>query len=266
MMSPGDVVAALPGARRISGVERIKHGLTNESWLVTTDQDVLVVRLSNTSEESLQINRASEALILDAVAAAGIGPEILWCDPTQHVLVTRYMGPTWTDADAASADNITRIATVLRRLHALAPPGGLHNVDLLIVIDGYLKTLDDHAVHRDATNASMRGRAREIANTLQRDSVSRLCHNDVHALNVVDADTGGLHLIDWEYAGLGERMFDLASICTYHRYDKAQREQLLLAYTAVSDRIGTHRLELACWLFEYIRELWTEVRALPAAA
>jgi thiamine kinase len=244
-------------------VERIKHGLTNESWLVSTDQDVLVVRMSNTSEESLQINRASEALILGAVADAGIGPEVLLCDPARHLLVTSYMGPTWSEADAAFGDNIVRIAAVLRRLHALAPPQGLHSVDLLAVIDGYLQTLDENSVHCAATVSAMRIRSREIASMLQRDSVARLCHNDVHALNIV-ATQDGLRLIDWEYAGLGERMFDLASICIYHGYDKAQRERLLLAYTAVSDRIGMHRLELACWLFEYIRDLWTAVRELPA--
>jgi len=262
-MLPGDVAAALPGGRKVREVERIKHGLTNESWLVSTDQDVLVVRMSNTSEESLQINRASEALILGAVADAGIGPEVLLCDPARHLLVTSYMGPTWSEADAAFGDNIVRIAAVLRRLHALAPPQGLHSVDLLAVIDGYLQTLDENSVHCAATVSAMRIRSREIASMLQRDSVARLCHNDVHALNIV-ATQDGLRLIDWEYAGLGERMFDLASICIYHGYDKAQRERLLLAYTAVSDRIGMHRLELACWLFEYIRDLWTAVRELPA--
>lgn len=263
-MSPGDLAAALPGGRKVRGVERIKHGLTNESWLVSTDQDLLVVRMSNTSEQSLQINRASEALILGAVADAGIGPEVLLCDPERHLLVTTFMGPTWSDEDAAFGDNIVRVAAVLRRLHALSPPSGLHNVDLLKVIDGYLRTLDENSVYCAATVSAMRARAREVASMLQRDSVARLCHNDVHALNIVDT-RAGLRLIDWEYAGLGERMFDLASLCIYHGYDKVQREQLLLAYTAVSDRIGMHRLELACWLFDYIRDLWTAVRELPPA-
>lgn len=260
-MSPGEVVAGLPGARQVQSVERIKHGLTNESWLVTSDADALVVRMSNTSERPLQINRASEALILDAVAEAGIGPDVILCDPARHLLVTRFMGPTWSDEDTSSGDNIVRIAAVLRRLHALAPPQGLHSVDLLVSVDGYLRTLDENSVYCAATVTSMRNRAREVANMLQRDSVARLCHNDVHALNVVDTPDG-LRLIDWEYAGLGERMFDLASICVHQNYDKTRREQLLLAYAAVSDRVGMHRLELACWLFDYIRDLWTAVREL----
>ena len=48
------------------------------------------------------------------------------------------------------------------------------------------------------------------------------CHNDVHHLNVVGGDE--LRLIDWEYAGAGEPLFDLASVCVYHGYDRTRRE------------------------------------------
>lgn len=259
-MSPGEIAALVPGIGAIAGIERIKHGLTNESWLVQASAGALVVRVSNTLEASLQIHRESEALILEAVARAGIGPEILLCDPARHLLVTRYMGPTWTDADAVRDGNIARIAALLRRLHALAPPAGLHSVELRAVVDGYLATLREHGVQPTDGSAALWSRAYEVAELLQQNSSARLCHNDVHALNVVDAREGGLRLIDWEYAGLGEPMFDLASICVYHDYDKDRRMRLLRAYEPGADETNAGRLELACWLFAYIRDLWTAVR------
>lgn len=265
-MSPGEIAALVPGVGSVTGVERIKHGLTNESWLVQTDAGALVVRVSNTSEASLQIHRESEALILEAVARAGIGPEILLCDPAQHLLVTRYMGPTWTDADAVRDGNITRIAAVLRRLHALTPPAGLHRVDLKAVVDGYLATLHEHGVQSTDSSKVLWSRAREAAEALQHNSSPCLCHNDVHALNIVNAGKGRLRLIDWEYAGLGESYFDLAAICVYHNYDKDQRIRLLCAYDPGADQMNAGYLQLACWLFAYIRDLWTAVRALPERA
>jgi hypothetical protein len=39
-----------------------------------------------------------------------------------------------------------------------------------------------------------------------------------------------------------------------------QREQLLSSYTALTELTTWHRLELACWLFDYVRELWMAVR------
>lgn len=243
---------------RIDGVERIKHGLTNESWLVRSDAGAFVVRQSNTSEESLQINRRSEALILDIVARADIGPEVIRCDPERHLLVTRYAGATWTDAQATDAANIDRVAMLLRRLHALPLPRGIHAVDLASVIRDYAQTLDSHG---KTTGISLRPRAEQMTAFLSAEPQLSLCHNDIHALNIVD--DGTLRLIDWEYAGLGERLFDLASICVYHRFPKPHREHLLLGYLSDPDPQAEHRLEVCCWLFEYIRDLWTAVRELP---
>lgn len=267
-MSPADVAAALPGidVGRIESIERLKHGLTNESWLVRTERDALVIRHSNAEEESLQIDRASEAAILAAVAQAGIGPEVVRCDPAQHILVTRYAGSTWSESDAVKPENIRRIAGLLRRLHGLQPPAGAQHVDLEAAVGGYLNTLDEHGVPCAIAAPALRRRARDIATTLKRDASTCLCHNDIHALNIID--DGTLRLIDWEYAGLGESFFDLASLCVYHRYGRQQREQLLLAYAnhaAQPDAQQLHRLELACWLFDYVRDLWTEVRKGIAA-
>jgi thiamine kinase len=105
---------------------------------------------------------------------------------------------------------------------------------------------------------SLRDRAQQVALKLRENSAATLCHNDVHHLNVTD--DGNLRLIDWEYAGVGQRLFDLASVCVYHNYDKLQREQLLSAYTSLTELTTWHRLELACWLFDYVRDLWMAVR------
>ena len=94
-------------------------------------------------------------------------------------------------------------------------------------------------------------------------SIPCLCHNDVHHLNVVGR--GEPMLIDWEYAGSGDPAFDLASVCVYHRYGPAQRSLLLDAYGAAGRGVDAERLERACWIFEYVRDLWTAVRGLDEA-
>jgi thiamine kinase len=242
----------------ITAVERIKHGLTNESWLVRTSADAVVVRVSNAAEDALQIDRQSEAAILTVASAAGIGAPVLLCDPANHVLVTRYLGETWTLADASRGDNLVRLAATLRRLHRIEIPAGVRRVELLASVEGYLSTLDQWGVRGALTEQSVRDRAREAARTLDETSVASLCHNDVHYLNIVDS--GELRLIDWEYAGAGERCFDLASACVYHGYDKRLRDGFLSAYYARPDDAAVRRLELACGLFEYIRDLWMAVR------
>ena len=246
------------GTGAIRDIEPIKHGLTNRSWLVTTDGDRFVVRISDASAEELQIDRNSEAGVLQLVSRAGIGPDVLRSDPERGILVTRYLGATWSERDAHSNENIDRLAGLLRRLHALDFPGSVRTVDLATTVHGYLRTLDERGIRSGLTLPSLRECADKAAMQLRKGSTACLCHNDVHHLNVVDGDS--LRLIDWEYAGVGEPLFDLASLCVYHRYRRSQRERLLSAYAASSETVSWHRLELACWLFDYIRDLWMAVR------
>jgi thiamine kinase-like enzyme len=259
--APAQVVAVARdlGAGQIRDIEPIKHGLTNRSWLVSTDSDRFVVRISDAgSAADLQIDRNSEAAVLEVVARADIGPEVLRCDPAQGVLVTRYLGATWTEADAQADENIDRLAAVLHRLHELDIPADVRSVDLATTVHGYLRTLDERGIANELSRPELRRQAEEAATQLRNGSVSCLCHNDVHHLNIVGSEK--IRLIDWEYAGVGEPLFDLASVCVYHSYQPRQRERLLGAYAAPSAAINRERLDLACWLFGYIRDLWLAVR------
>jgi aminoglycoside phosphotransferase (APT) family kinase protein len=258
-MSPADIAASAlrVSASDVVAVEPIKHGLTNESWLVRTRSDAVVVRISASSDDALRIDRPSEARVLAIVASAGVGAPVIRSDPERRLLVTRYAGPSWSYEEAREHANIVRAAALLVRLHRLDAPG-VRTVDLAATIEGYLSTLTLAGAGGDLTRQSLRERAHEAANVLRRDAATRLCHNDVHHLNIVGGDE--LRLIDWEYAGVGEPLFDLAALCVYHGYERTRRELLLTSYSADAGPDRESRLDQALWLFEYIRELWTAVR------
>jgi thiamine kinase-like enzyme len=247
-MLPRDLAARALGieAGAIVSVCSIKHGLTNESWLVRTANDAVVVRTSNRQWASLQIDRIAESLVLDAVAQAGIGPEVVAFDLSRGLLVTRYLGPTCTQPQMHEARFIVR------------PPHDVREVHLPSVVAGYLGTLDTLSRGSSLTSAEMRNRGLTLATEIAESFSPRLCHNDVHHLNLVDRDP--LRLIDWEYAGVGEPFFDLASVCIYHDYSLQQRTQLLQAYAGSTTACDIERLAKCCWLFEYVRDLWIEVR------
>ena len=259
--SPAEIAASALGAsvESIVAVERIKHGLTNQSWRVRTASDVVVVRVSTADEDALRIDRESEAKILGVVAAAGIGAPVLRCDPAHHILVTRYLGPSWTLDDAATPHNIERLARLLLRLHAMPAPPAVREVDLRKTFEGYAATLNAHGAGGELAASTLQRRAAELTTLLRQNAAPALCHNDVHHLNIIDS--GELRLIDWEYAGRGDPLFDLASVCVYHRYARAERAALLGAYAGKYEGALDIRLDAALWLFEYIRDLWLAVRA-----
>jgi len=245
----------------LAAPERIKNGLTNESWLVRGVQDAVVVRLSNRKVYALQINRISEAQVLHAVAAAGIGAPVLRCEPDRHVLVTRYVtGRGWTSRDVRTLANLQRIADLLKKLHALPVPAGVQTLDLMESVRGYWNTLLERGLTASAGTPKVRERARENIANLAADVEPCLCHNDVHHLNIIDA--GQLRLVDWEYAGVGDPYFDLASVCCYHALSDDLRRALLRAYWGYYSSDSFNRLQRMCWVFNYIRDLWFAVREM----
>jgi len=249
---------------RVEKVVRLKGGLTNASWHVTAAGNDIVVRISTADEEALQIHRLSECRVLAAVEQAGLGPQVLRCDPAARVLVTRYIpGTVWTHDHAVLPENIGRIAGLLKALHALDIRSDVADTDLPAILRHYWASLARLGLP-DPAGCWARDEMLCIAQELSRDGTRRLCHNDVHHLNVLD--TGRLKLIDWEYAGIGSPWFDLASLSCNHRYDDAQRRHLLRAYTGRDDGGAAARLNLACRLFDYVSRLWQAVRGNSANA
>ncbi len=55
------------------------------------------------------------------------------------------------------------------------------------------------------------------------------CHNDLLAGNMLfDGET--LCIVDWEYAGMGDRFFDLGNLAVNNGFDEAAEESLLESY------------------------------------
>ena len=242
----------------IERAERLKGGLTNDSWLVSAGDRQVVVRISTADDHSLKIDRMSESLALAAAQQAGVGPDVLLLDMEERLLVTRFLpGQVWSCEEARKTYNIRRLANVLARVHAATVPQGIAILDYQGILQDYWRTLERRG-EVEPTDPWNRKELLEMARVLSTGTARCLCHNDVHHLNVVDA--GRLWLLDWEYAGIGDPYFDLASVCCYHAYDEAMSRQLLHDYLGRDDDTAYTRLELACRLFEYIRRLWLAVR------
>ena len=47
------------------------------------------------------------------------------------------------------------------------------------------------------------------------------CHNDL--LNANFLDDGAIRIVDWEYAGMGDRFFDLANLSVNHEFGERTR-------------------------------------------
>jgi thiamine kinase-like enzyme len=230
--------------------EPLEGGLSNRSWRLEADGERYVVRLSGDDDAALGVDRASEAALLETAGAAGLAPPLVIADPARHLLVTRYVdGEVWSRDDARDSRNVVRMAHVLTRLHALAPPPG---VRVRSFREAALRLQRVASERGAATDSRLATRAEDVFARLASGAGQTLCHDDLHHLNVLD-DGHALTLIDWEYGGRGDPVYDLASFVSCHELEADARALLWNAYAGPAD---PGRFTDALWSFDFVQWLW----------
>lgn len=238
-------------------------GLSNETWWVRDDQGQHVVRLGR-DYPFHHVSRDREAMVARAAARAGFGPKVHYTAP--GVMVTEFIGArTWGAADVAAEP--ARVARLLRDFHGrmgrqVEGPAFLFWV--FHVIRDYGRTLtvagSEFAVHVPAWVA-LADRLEELQIPLP----IVFGHHDLLPANFLD-DGKKLWLIDFEYAGFGTALFDLAGAASNSGMPREAAEDLLGTYFGRSPDDALHRAFDAMQCASLLREaMWAMVSALYMA-
>lgn len=178
-----------------------------------------VVRLPRAGAWPLGVSRESERLANETAAALGIAPEVAGAGPGW--LVTRFLDRRAVDPGRLREDP-GPVAAALRSFHAsgLELPTRRELSELPDLPDAYA------SVHR---------LSRRIAEALPpADPVP--CHHRLRPGTVLELAPGDditplrIALVDWEYAAMGDRLSDLASLAVHHDFDEDATHRLLAAY------------------------------------
>jgi len=234
----------------------IEGGLSNRAWRLDVAGEAWFARMGHPGASELGVDRASECALLRAVAAAGLSPEVLACEPAAELLVTRFVdGSPWQATDVRVEANLRRIAGLLRRLHELPVPAGVQAVSY----SQQARRLAAGLPTATAREATLHQRSERIFACLDgRGCTPALCHHDLHHLNLLD-DGRRLWLVDWEYGGRGDPLMDLAGFLAMHELAPEPTKVFLDAYGALpaADRA---LVEAARWAFDYVQWLWYRCR------
>jgi thiamine kinase-like enzyme len=87
-------------------------------------------------------------------------------------------------------------------------------------------------------------------------------HNDLLTANFLLDGGNHIHLIDWEYAGMGDRWFDLGNFAVNNELDDEQEAQLLEAYfDEPPDDRRRATLKLFRFMSDFREAMWGVVQA-----
>jgi thiamine kinase-like enzyme len=204
-------------------------GITNRNFRVHFAPPVGagVLRLPGHDTGLLGIDRRAELLAAEQAARLGIAPKVLYGD--ERCLVTEFLPGAELDGDRLRATP----EAVVRALRAFHDSGTdlaarFWIPDLLV---GYAALLSRRGVAVDDRYRRTQELVDEIAAALPlREPVA--CHNDLLPGNLMSAGAGADRpmLVDWEYAGMGHRWFDLGNLAVNNAFDATAEDRLLSAY------------------------------------
>ena len=198
--------------------EPLEGGITNRNFRVRTESGDYVVRVFGRETSALGIDRAAERAATEAAAAAGVGPRVVAF--TTEVLVTEFI-----DGEPMQRLPIEETAHALRAVHAGPPLPA--SFSPFRVAEAYAARAGD-AVPADYAPA--RAVAREIEAALRGPEHEPVpCHNDLLNANLL-WDGSRVRIVDWEYAGMGDRYFDLGNLSINNGLSEEDDQRLLAAY------------------------------------
>jgi thiamine kinase-like enzyme len=249
------VAAYWPGEE--AQVEVLGGGITNHNFKVTLAHGAYVLRVAGQDTALLGIDRAVEHEASLAAAAVGVGPEVVVFNDRDGALVTRFIeGSPVSPERMREPESIERVAHALRAVHRGPSLGG--RFISFRVVDDYRTTVFAHGGDVPAAYAW----ARQVARRVERARGSfpeRPCHNDLLNANFID-DGERIRIVDWEYAGMGDVLFDLANFSINHEFGPDERRTLLAAYFGSVRPEDERALELMLFMSDFREAMWAVVQ------
>ncbi len=202
----------------------LQGGITNRNYRVSFEGRDCVVRLPGKDTALLGISREAERLANDSAARLGIAPAVAAGD--DECLVTEFV-PSTTLTPPDVRDRLAQVARTLRTFH---DGGALLPITFWVpdLLGSYAGLVEQRGGRLPAAYAAARELAGRIGAALPL-SEPVPCHNDLLPGNLLGVGDGVM-LVDWEYAGMGHRMFDLGNLAVNNEFGEEDEERLLSAY------------------------------------
>ena len=244
-----------PGREVVS--QPLGGGITNHNFRVDVDGQAFVLRIGGKDTDALGSARRAEGAAARMAAGAGVGPEVVAVVEPEGYLVTRFIeGDPIAPERMRTPEMIEALAPRLRAIHEAPVIPGRFNAHR--VVETYAATAAARGVlvppdYQWAKEMSdriegTRGPQREVP-----------CHDDLLNANFIWAD-GRVWIVDWEYAGMGDRYFDLGNLSIKHDFEVDHDELMVGAYFGATDQARLASVRLMRFMGAFFEAMWGVVQ------
>jgi thiamine kinase-like enzyme len=208
----------------------LEGGITNRNFRARFGGNEYVIRVPGKDTSLLEIDRGAEVAANRKASELGVAPPVAAVLDDPVCIVTEFVeGDEMSSEDLRKGDVTARVAGALRSFHD-SKLELTTDFDSFRIVEQYADTAKDRGVQIPPEYEESHARAAEIEAVLtgpEHDPVA--CHDDLLAANFI-GDGEHIWIVDWEYAGMGDRYFDLANFAINNELDDDQQAAFLEAY------------------------------------
>ena len=197
-------------------------GLNNSNYLIKLQDLNYVLRLPSRDNNN---NFYNENKILNIIKPFNISPEIIFHDKESGILLSRYIESKKFNTEFYNSPIfINKLVSTLKKLHILQCSNSFNPFKEIYNNINLLHSLN-YEFNHDIN--FLVNKLKELEKDLSKDVHYGLCHNDLNTSNILYSNNS-IYLIDFEFAGMGDIFFDLATI-SWFLEDKL-KEELIKSY------------------------------------
>ena len=228
-------------------------GGTNQCFSVSRGDAQYFVRLPGASGSILGIRRDVEIAALKAASSIGVCAEpIYFSEADGTMITTKIEGRQLSQREFSSRSTIRNVVQTVKRFHgitevqhAFSPYRQIRdriciakqkNVPLPDYLDDLMARLDEI----------------EKRNAVNPQKFIGLCHNDLIVENLIFSDS--VRIVDWEFAGMGDVFYDLATLSLY--LSARKRKYMLKCYFGSHSRQYGERLNDMLFVARFWNAMW----------
>lgn len=237
-------------------------GMTNKNYKVSIGEEAYVLRVPGNGTEEM-ISRADEIKIAVYANEVGVDADLIYFNEDTGIKISKFIkdAETLTPESAKNQNNMRLVCGVLRKLHE-SPKDMETSFDIYGKIEIYENLANQYNGKLYDGYEIIKEQVLELKNMMDDlDMKLKPCHNDALAANFIKSGQDKIYLIDWEYGGMNDPMWDLASYCVEDELSEDEEELFLKMYFKgdVDPKYKT-RLLINKIYQDFLWSIWTIVK------
>ncbi|MFC0445610.1 phosphotransferase [Pseudidiomarina halophila] len=240
--------------RGVIKTEPLLRGVANNVYKITTTQEKYILKQFR-FDHPYGLDRDQEVRVQQQLAEHKLAPDVIHYDATQGLVLQRFLDdPDLGHAKLPMAEKLRELADISAHIHRLSVDVPVWSLRERLA--RYCAQLAEFDSERASHFRKRLDSFRKLLDSFASHPV--FCHNDLAMHHIFLSPDR--RVIDWEYAGLGERYFDLANTMTVNQLELPQRNAFINAYEAAAG-FTVQRDTLESWreVVAVVNQLWYEL-------